>query len=120
MVKPEQPWLDGFLHEKGLIRQFVALPLGSGYSAEGQLTGRAEQCGLQIVAFPYEERGVRNSGERRTNAIGRAALESLLSSLGQLDGVAITGDDPPTVPRDKCRRGRLWTERRLRILDSRF
>jgi len=38
---PEQPWLDGYCVEKGVIRQFVAMPLGSGYSAEEQLTGEA-------------------------------------------------------------------------------
>ncbi len=54
MVAPGQPWLDGFCVEKGLIRQFVAMPLGSGYSAEEQLTGKAEHGGLQIVAFPLK------------------------------------------------------------------
>jgi hypothetical protein len=54
MVAPEQPWLDGFCVEKGLIRQFVAMPLGSGYSAEEQLTGEAEYGGLQVVAFPLK------------------------------------------------------------------
>ena len=35
---PEQPWLDGFSIGEGLIRQFVAMPLGEGYTAEEQLT----------------------------------------------------------------------------------
>lgn len=52
VVVPEQPWLDGYYVEDGVIRQFVAMPLGSGYSAEEQLTGRAEHGGLQILAFP--------------------------------------------------------------------
>jgi len=52
MVAPGQPWLDGFCVEKGLIRQFVAMPLGAGYSAEEQLTGKAEHGGLQIVVYP--------------------------------------------------------------------
>ena len=52
VVVPEQPWLDGFCVGKGLIRQFVAMPLGSGYSAEEQLTGRAEHGGLQLLAVP--------------------------------------------------------------------
>jgi hypothetical protein len=39
MVSPEQPWLDGFAIEKGVIRQFVAMPLGDGYSVEEQVTG---------------------------------------------------------------------------------
>ena len=36
LVVPEQPWLDGFCVGEGLIRQFVAMPLGEGYSAEEQ------------------------------------------------------------------------------------
>ena len=60
MVVPGQPWLDGFCVKKGLIRQFVAMPLGEGYTAEEQLTGEAEHGGLQIAVYPmkrsrYEE-----------------------------------------------------------------
>ena len=54
VVLPEQPWLDGFCVQKGLIRQFVAMPLGAGYSAEEQLTGAAEHGGLQIIAYPMK------------------------------------------------------------------
>ena len=54
LVVPEQPWLDGFCVEKGLIRQFVAMPLGEGYTAEEQLTGEAEHGGLQIAVYPME------------------------------------------------------------------
>ena len=60
MVVPGQPWLDGFRVEKGLIRQFVAMPFGEGYTPEEQLTGEAEHGGLQIAVYPmkasvYEE-----------------------------------------------------------------
>ena len=54
LVVPEQPWLDGFCVEKGLVRQFVAMPLGEGYTAEEQLTGEAEHGGLQIAVYPME------------------------------------------------------------------
>jgi hypothetical protein len=54
MVAPRQPWLDGFCVKKGIIRQFVAMPLGAGYTAEEQLTGRAEHGGLQIVVYPMK------------------------------------------------------------------
>ena len=54
VVIPDQPWLDGFSVRKGLIRQFVAMPLGQGYTAEEQLTGAAEHGGLQIVAYPMK------------------------------------------------------------------
>ena len=30
VVIPEQPWLDGFSVMEGMIRQFVAMPLGEG------------------------------------------------------------------------------------------
>ena len=49
---PTQPWLDGFCVEKGVIRQFVAMPLGSGYSAEEQITGEATHGGLQLQVWP--------------------------------------------------------------------
>jgi hypothetical protein len=52
MVAPGQPWLDGYCVRKGLIRQFVAMPLGAGYTAEEQVTGRADHGGLQISAIP--------------------------------------------------------------------
>ena len=60
VVLPKQPWLDGYCVDKGVIRQFVAMPLGEGYTAEEQLTGAAEHGGIQIVAYPmkaerYEE-----------------------------------------------------------------
>lgn len=68
VVVPGQPWLDGYCVDKGHIRQFVAMPLGSGYSAEEQLTGKAEHGGIQIVAYPIKPevfermRAVRSSG----------------------------------------------------------
>ena len=51
---PEQPWLDGYCVAKVVIRQFVAIPLGAGYTVEEQLTGVAENGGLQIIAFPMK------------------------------------------------------------------
>jgi hypothetical protein len=55
MVVPDQPWLDGFCVEKGIIRQFVAMPLGTGYSAEEQITGKGEYGGLQIIVYPMKQ-----------------------------------------------------------------
>jgi hypothetical protein len=56
LVCPEQPWLDGYVVERGMIRQFVAMPLGSGYSAEEQLTGQAEHGGLQLQVYPLKRK----------------------------------------------------------------
>ena len=52
LVTPPQLWLEGYCDEKGIGRQFVAMPLGTGYGAAEQLTGRAEHGGLQIVVHP--------------------------------------------------------------------
>ncbi len=51
MVCPPQPWLDGFNTGDGTIRQFVAAPLGLGLTVEGQVSGREEHGGLQLVVF---------------------------------------------------------------------
>jgi hypothetical protein len=60
LVIPDQPWLDGFCVQEGLVRQFVAMPLGSGYTAEEQITGEAVHGGIQVIVYPmrrerYEE-----------------------------------------------------------------
>ena len=51
VVVPGQPWLDGINAGNGFIRQFVAMPLGMGYTVEGQVTGDERHGGLQIVCF---------------------------------------------------------------------
>lgn len=45
---PEQPWLDGINVGDGFIRQFVAVPLGSGATVEGQVTGEEIYGGVQL------------------------------------------------------------------------
>ncbi len=54
LVVPTQPWLDGYCVEKGKIRQFVAMPLGAGFSAEEQLTGKGEWGGVQVEVYPMK------------------------------------------------------------------
>ncbi len=54
VVVPGQPWLDGYCVGKGTIRQFVAMPLGDGYTVEEQLTGEGLHGGLQIAVYPMK------------------------------------------------------------------
>jgi hypothetical protein len=54
VVVPPQPWLDGFVVEEGKIRQFIAAPLGSGVTAEEQLSGKAEFGGVQVEVLPMK------------------------------------------------------------------
>jgi hypothetical protein len=51
VVTPPQPWLDGINAGAGFIKQFVAMPLGSGATIEGQITGEEIHGGLQLVCF---------------------------------------------------------------------
>lgn len=51
IVVPMQPWLDGINTGEATVRQFVAMPLGQGYSIEGMLTGLEERGGIQITVF---------------------------------------------------------------------
>jgi hypothetical protein len=52
---PSQPWLDGYAVEDGIVRQFVAMPLGKGFTAEEQITREAKWGGIQIVAIPLKK-----------------------------------------------------------------
>ena len=54
VVVPPQKFLDGFCTNTGVVRQFVAMPLGSGATVEEQLTGKAEFGGLQFQVYPLE------------------------------------------------------------------
>ncbi len=72
LVCPPQPWLDGINAGKDMIRQFVAMPLGMGYTVEAQVTGQEAFGGVQIIVYepkpgkfpdePPPERWYRASG----------------------------------------------------------
>jgi hypothetical protein len=105
VVTPGQPWLDGYCVEKGVIRQFVAMPLGEGYTAEEQISGKAESGGLQIVVFPmkreayeaYEAKKI-----QRLRELSRSLHQDFCASMPSYDmGIAPGGrmkqeiyDDP--------------------------
>lgn len=51
LVCPPQPWLDGINAGEGYIRQFVAMPLGMGYTVEAQVSGEEKFGGIQIIVY---------------------------------------------------------------------
>jgi hypothetical protein len=55
---PDQPWLDGINAGDGFIRQFVAVPLGSGATVEGQVTGQETHGGVQLRAVGLTEQAL--------------------------------------------------------------
>ena len=85
---PEQPWLDGICVEKGRIKQFIAMPLGSGFTVEEQVTGVAEFGGLQIIAYPmkgevYEAKVKSQRGMLRGASFGlECAMPMAAASFG--------------------------------------
>ena len=91
VVVPDQPWLDGFCVTKGSIRQFVAMPLGEGYSAEEQITGKAEHGGLQVMVFPMR----REAYERYLRE--HAHAEDICGSFTVFDPGALGGYTPPDM-----------------------
>ena len=80
VIVPKQPWLDGYCVEKGVIRQFVAMPLGSGYSVEEQITGDAEHGGLQIIAYPMKREAYERFLKKRRVSFARVG-EAQMSAV---------------------------------------
>lgn len=73
LILPSQPWLDGIATAPGLVKQFVAMPYGSGYSVEHQVTGMETVGGLQFEVIPVYDKSMFFSRQR--------LFDSLESSL---------------------------------------
>ncbi len=79
VVSPKQPWIDGYCVEKGTIRQFVAMPLGAGYTAEEQLTGEAEHGGLQLLVYPMKREAYERMVAKRKRRRSRVPDDGVFS-----------------------------------------
>jgi len=102
LVVPGQPWLDGFCVRKGLVRQFVAMPLGAGYTAEEQLTGAAEHGGLQVIAYPMKREHYEAMERSRTLAFHERPAFSLRQGCAEPSmGLAPGGLMRQTINRDR-------------------
>ena len=84
LVVPPQPWLDGYVVEDGVVRQFVAAPLGWGFSAEEQITGKAEHGGIQLEVIPMKaEVYNRRFPEREVKTMGVVTRSCSVQSFGE-------------------------------------
>jgi hypothetical protein len=79
VVLPKQPWLDGYCIQKGVIRQFIAVPLGEGYSVEEQITGAADHGGVQLIIYPMKAARYQELLEARV-PVPHAPMEPILAS----------------------------------------
>ena len=114
LVCPPQPWLDGMKTEHDIIRQFVAMPLGMGYTAEGQLTGQERFGGLQTARLRTEARPLPESTTpprtpvriQPQRAIRRRLRTALLAVDLAMDAVASSA--PSVAPRRLQAKGAEW------------
>lgn len=65
---PTQKFLDGIAVGQGTVRQFIAMPLGSGYSVEKQVTGKEDVGGMQLELIPGNQWYVRPKFAQNTTS----------------------------------------------------
>lgn len=92
VVVPPQEQLDGIAVGRDKVGQFVAMPIGSGYSVEKQITGKEDIGGLQLEITP-------SGGSLLFEGDLSKGLSSktLLLFGGQKP---VLGQDPEKCPRD--------------------
>jgi len=86
LVVPDQPWLDGINAGPNVIRQFVAMPLGLGFTVEGQVTGVETEGGMQLTVVQptpgrFPDRPSRSFGHRHGSMICESAPAGLQMGL---------------------------------------
>src|SRR5688572_12203089 len=77
LVCPPQPWLDGINAGEGYIRQFVAMPLGMGYTVEAQVTGEETFGGIQIIVHEPKPGRFPDEPPQPSRAFYRAAPSAI-------------------------------------------
>jgi hypothetical protein len=88
VVLPNQPWLDGINAGEGFIRQFVAVPLGSGATVEGQVTGEEDHGGVQLRAVGLTEEALARwqaERKRRAEVCAEMAVKACPPAPGSAD-----------------------------------
>ncbi|WP_068271982.1 hypothetical protein [Aldersonia kunmingensis] len=112
---PDQPWLDGINAGDGFIRQFVAVPLGSGATVEGQVTGREEHGGVQLRAVGLTAEALADWENRRYLIVDEEVAGTVCCSVPDMGLGAggrmhqeIYGDDRELSDYDESRSWRVF------------
>lgn len=85
LVAPNpQPWLDGIKVGKNLIRQFVAMPLGQGYTVAEQVKGGKPTGGLQIAVFNPKKGKFKKPDEPPGYKKYQHTLTNQMAELGEM------------------------------------
>lgn len=90
---PDQKWIDGIAINAGKVRQFVAMPMGTGYSVEAQMTGEEVTGGIQFEFTPCE-------------------IQITVAIEGQILDLSVSENDhlPDLLKRLERKIGMEWTE----------
>jgi hypothetical protein len=86
VVIPKQQWLDGINSGDGTVKQFVAMPLGRGYTVEAQITDEEKHGGFQLVVYEPIDGRFRvtpDSANKRVEYIIAACLKKFDLLLSQ-------------------------------------
>ncbi|KAH8818837.1 hypothetical protein DL96DRAFT_1684418 [Flagelloscypha sp. PMI_526] len=101
VVGGKQPWIDGVATEPGVVRQFVAMKLGHGYTIEEQLS-KTTNGGIQIDVFPtlagfvtFHHNGYQLALDKRPS--------DFYIKLGDIITLSTTKWSPPQTLRDIVR-----------------
>jgi hypothetical protein len=84
VVCPDQPWLDGINAGAGFIRQFVAMPLGLGYTVEAQVSGVEEVGGIQILVYEPKPGIFPDAPPPRRASEGRTGTAPAMTPTGEM------------------------------------
>lgn len=94
-----QEWLDGISDEDGKVRQFVAMPKGSGYSIEAQVTGNDTVCGIQFRVIPTSPAALKSLADAKE----REAIH-----LRRHEIIVVESSFSPLIPIWKPPPGKTW------------
>ncbi len=95
IVIPIQPWIDGFMLSEGVIRQFIAAPLGMGFTVEEQLTGKAEFGGIQLEVIPMKREEFDRRFPKQAETFGMRSLGGM-----RFEGAVTKGCAPAAAGMD--------------------
>jgi tetratricopeptide (TPR) repeat protein len=119
LVIPDQKWLDGINSGEGRVGQFVAMPLGKGYTVEAQVTDEETHGGFQITAFDpkkgrFPDEDPAEEERRRLRAAKRKSTE-------ETGGILYSAEHPGAVygaavrPRDDW--AKLFEEKETEVVE---
>jgi len=100
LIVPGQKWLDGIADANGSVRQFVAMPFGSGYSVESQVTSKDAAGGIQFEITPYKPRQEALNTRRSANGTSRTVSLIVRTLTGKPINISVGEKDTISMIKD--------------------